>query len=156
MRSPGSRSRRVKPGVEAVRNAVRRLLWRLFPPPEVSATRGHMREVLRRTSPTYPLPAALERRAIGLTRDAEHVVRLVRDEHLTTDQVALVMLSSAVGGLLTSGRYHIYRGVLSGEGHALNSVFTRCMSELQQRGYQPVEKTEEAVQRMRDEIKKLG
>ena len=135
---------------------MRRLLWRLFPPPEVSVTRDHMREFLRRISPTYPLPRELERRAIALTRDVEYVRGLIREEHRAPDQVALVILSSTVIGLLMSGRYHIYRGVLTGEGHALSSVFTRCMSELQQRGYQTAAKTQEAVQRMRDEIKKRG
>jgi hypothetical protein len=139
-----------------VTGVVRKLLWRLFPPPEVSATRAQIREFLRRISPSYPLPRELERRAIALTRDAKYVVGLIRDEHRTPDQVALVILSSTVIGLLMSGRYHIYRGVLSGEGHALDSVFTRCMAELQQRGYQTAEKTQQAVQRMREEIKKLG
>lgn len=133
-----------------------RLLWRLFPPPEVSATRRHMREFLRRITPTYPLPGELKRRAIALTRDAEDIVRVVRQERRPPEQVALVMLSSTAIDLLTSGRYHVYRGVLSGEGHALSSVFARCMSELQERGYQTAEKTQEAVQRMRIEIKKLG
>jgi hypothetical protein len=134
----------------------RRLLWRLFPPPEVRATREHIREFLRRISPTYPLPAELQRRAIALTRDVDYVRGLIREEHRAPDQVALVILSSTVIGLLTSGRYHIYRGVLTGEGHALSSVFTHCMAELQQRGYQTAAKTQEAVQRIRDEIKKLG
>ncbi|MFN2563530.1 MAG: hypothetical protein ABR499_00795 [Gemmatimonadaceae bacterium] len=141
---------------EAVRGALRRLVWQLLPPPEVSTTRRHMREFLRRTSPTYPLPAELRRRALALTKDTEYVVKLIREEHRTPDQVALVMLSSTVIGLLTSGHYHIYRGVLSGHGHALRSVFTRCMLELQQRGYQTEEKTQEAMQRLRDEIKTLG
>jgi DNA-binding helix-hairpin-helix protein with protein kinase domain len=135
---------------------MRRLLWRLFPPAEVTATRGHMREFLRRVSPTYPLPRELERRAIALTRDAEYVVGLMREEHRRADQIALVMLSSTVIGLLMSGRYHIYRAVLSGEGHALVSTFTRCMAELQQRGHQTEKQTQEAMQQLRDEIKKLG
>jgi hypothetical protein len=139
-----------------VPDPVRRLLWRLFPPPEVRVTRDHIREFLRRISPTYPLPGELERRAVALTRDVEYVRGLIREEHRAPDQVALVILSSTVAGLLMSGRYHIYRGVLTGEGHALSSVFTRCMSELQDRGYQTAAKTQEAVQRMRDEIKKLG
>jgi hypothetical protein len=132
------------------------LRWRLFPPAEVTATRAQIREFLRRISPTYPLPGELKRRALALTRDAEHVVGLVREAHQAPDHVALDMLSSTVLGLLTSGRYHIYRGVLSGEGHALMSTFARCMSELQQRGYQSEENAEEATQRLRDEIKKLG
>jgi hypothetical protein len=139
-----------------VSGVLRRLLWRLFPPPEVRATRGYIREFLRRISPTYPLPGALKRGAIALTRDAEYIVKLIRQERRTPDQVALVLMSSTAMGLLMSGGYHVYRGVLSGGGHALTSVFTRCMSELQERGYQTAEKTEEAVQRMRAEIKKLG
>jgi hypothetical protein len=93
--------------------AVRRLLWRLFPPPEVSATRGYVREFLRRVSPTYHLPAELQRRVLALTRNAEYVVKLIRAERKTPDQVALVMVASTVIGLLTSGRYHIYRGLLN-------------------------------------------
>jgi hypothetical protein len=115
-----------------------------------------MREFLRRISPTYPLPRELKRGALALTRNAEYVVGLVREEHRTPDHVALMMLSSTVLGLLMSGRYHIYRGVLSGEGHALMSTFARCMSELQQRGYQSEQNAQEATQRLRDEIKKLG
>jgi hypothetical protein len=139
-----------------VNGAVRRLLWRLWPPPEVSATRERVREFLRRVSPTYPLPAELKRRAIGLTRDAGYIVELVRVERQPPDQVALMLLSSSAIALLMSGRYHIYRGMLSGEGHALVSAFTRCMAELQQRGYQTEEKAQEALQRMRDQITKLG
>lgn len=135
---------------------MRRLLWRLFPPPEVTATRRQIAEVLRRVSPTYPLPRELERRAVALTRDTEYVLRETRDEHRSPDQVALMMLASTVSTLLMSGRYHIYRGVLSGEGHGLVSLFTRCMSELEHRGYQPPQKTQEALQRLRGEIQKLG
>jgi hypothetical protein len=132
------------------------LLWRLFPPAEVSATRGYMREFLRRSSPTYPVPRELQERAIARTRDADYVVGLIRDERRTADYVALDMLASTASGLLTSGRYHIYRGVLSGEGHALTSTFIRCMTELQQRGYESEEQTQEAIARMRDEIRRLG
>jgi hypothetical protein len=66
------------------------------------------------------------------------------------------MLASIVIELLRSGRYHIYRGVLSGQGHALNSTFTRCMRELQQQGYQTESETQQAMQLLRDEISKLG
>jgi len=139
-----------------VTGVVRRLVWRLFPPTEVKAVRAHMRELLRRLSPTYPLPAAFERRVLAMNGDPSRVVRLVRDEHQAADYVALVLLYSTAEALLRSGRYHLYRGVLSGEGHALNSVVTRCMAELEQRGYQTKEKTQELTQRLRDEIKKLG
>lgn len=135
---------------------VRRLAWRVFPPPEVKATRAYMRQFLRRISPTFPLPRELERRAIALTNDAEHVVELIRHQRLAPEQVALVMLSSTAVGLLMSGRFHIYRGVLTGEGHALTSAFTRCISEMQQRGYQSEEKTQEALQRWRNEVQGLG
>jgi hypothetical protein len=118
-------------------------------------TRARIREFLRRVSPTYPLPRELQRRAVALTRDAG-VVELVRVQHQPPDRVALVLVSSTVIGLLTSGHYHLYRGVLSGEGHALVSVFTRCMSELEQRGYQTETTTHEALQRMRDEVNRLG
>ncbi len=93
---------------------------------------------------------------MALTRDAGHVVELVRVEQRPPDQVALMLLSSTAVALLTSGRYHIYRGILSGKGHALVSVFSRCISELQQRGYQTDEETQEALRRLGDEIKKLG
>jgi hypothetical protein len=95
-----------------------------------------MREFLRRTSPTYPLPGELKRRAIALTKDAEDIVRVIRQERRPPEQVALVMLSSTAIDLLTSGRYHVYPGVLSGGRPRLGSVFTRCMSGLQQQGYQ--------------------
>jgi hypothetical protein len=122
----------------------------------VRATRERIREFLRRVSPTYPLPPELRRRALALTRDAWYVVELVRVGQRPPDQIALLFLTSTATALLMSGRYHIYRGMLSGEGHALVSVFTRCMSELQERGYQTEEKTHEALERMREEIKKLG
>jgi hypothetical protein len=136
--------------------AMQRLIWRLLPPPEVKATRRRIREFLRRVSPTYPLPADLERRAIALTHDVGYVVGLVRVDQRPADHVALLLLSSTAIALLMSGRYHISRGILSGEGHALVSVFSRCVSELQQRGYYTEEKAREALQRMREETKKLG
>jgi hypothetical protein len=136
--------------------AVRRLLWRLLPPVEVRTTRERIREFLRRVSPTYPLPRELRRRTLALTRDAGHVMELVRIGQRPPDQIARLFLSSTAIALLVSGRYHLYPGILSGEGHALVSVFTHCMSELQQRGYQTEEKTREALERMREEIKKLG
>lgn len=136
--------------------ALRRFLWRLLPPPEVRATRERIREFLRRVSPTYPLPAELRRRALGLTRDAGYVMELVRVGQRAPDQIALLFLSSTAIALVMSGRYHFYRGMLRGEGHALVSVFSRCMLELQERGYQTEEKTHEALQRMREEIKTQG
>jgi hypothetical protein len=131
---------------------LRRLLWRLFPPPEVTATRSHIREFLRRVSPTYPLPRQLERHAVARTRDAPSVVKLINVEHRAVDEVALQFVSATVLSLLMSGRYHLDRGMLSGEGHALVSVFTRCMMELQQRGYQTEAASEAALREMRDAI----
>jgi hypothetical protein len=89
-------------------------------------------------------------RLLGLVEDP------VRNVHRQPDQVALAMLASTVLALLTSGRYHIYRGVLSGEGHALSSAFARCMLELQQRGYQTEAQTEQALRLLRDDINTLG
>lgn len=133
---------------------VRRLLWLLLPPPEVRTTRARIREFLRRVSLTYPLPAELRRRALGVTRDAAYILELIRVGQRPPDQIALLFVSSTAISLLMSGRYHLYRGILSGEGHALVSVFTRCMSELQQRGYQTEEQTHEALHRIREEIQK--
>lgn len=139
-----------------MRAPLRRLLWRLRPPPEVRATRRHIREFLRRLSPTYPLPRELQRRALASTRDAGYVLGLIREARQTPDQVALAMLSSTALGLLTSGRYHVYRGVLSGQGHALSSAFTRCVLELQQRSYHTEAETQLALRLLRDEIEGVG
>jgi hypothetical protein len=135
---------------------IRRLLWRLRPPPEVRATRECIRETVRRVTPIYPLPRALLSRALALTRDIQGVAGFVGADRRPPDQVALQLLSSTVIGLLMSGEYHLSRGVLSGEGHGLVAVFTRCMLDLQERGYESDEKTEQALRRIRSELARLG
>lgn len=107
-------------------------------------------------SPSYPTPRELRRRALGLARDADYVLRLVRDEQQTPDRVAYVLLSSVARDLVLSGRFHVARGVLTGEGHALVSVFTRCMLDLEGLGHHGADETAEALRRLRDEVGKLG
>ncbi len=112
--------------------------------------------MLRRASPTYPMPSAVRRRAMALTTDAAFVRDLTGPDRRAPDHVALRILLSAALELLRSGRYHIYRGVLNGEGHALESMFTRCTTELERRGYQTDRDAQLALRALRDEIGGTG
>lgn len=111
---------------------LRRLFWRLVPPYEIEATCAVIRAFMK----DCPIaPAELGVAALRAARDVEDTVRLIRLEHHAVEYVGLVYVLSTARLMLASGQWHIYRGVLSGEGQALFQAWARCVAALRVRGH---------------------
>ena len=58
--------------------------------------------------------------------------------------------------LLSSGNYHIYRGVLSGEGNGMRAVFGIALDELVKSGFANEEQASEQRAELHELIKDVG
>jgi len=104
------------------------------------------------------LPEDLFVAARQMIQNAEATVHTVNVEKVPPQPLAWLILSNAAGNGLATGRFHIYRGVLSGQGQALLSVYARAINELEKAGYyQGRDRTAEDDRRwIRDHIRDAG
>lgn len=133
---------------------LRKILNRLIPPSEVEWTR----RALIAAAGEHPSEGVAEalRRAMELVADTERTVYSIRVDRQTPETLAAILLANAAGPLLSSGRYHVYRGVLSPAGHALLALWRRCNEFLVAEGKFPSEHRAEDEREMSSAIKNAG
>lgn len=131
-----------------------RLAWKFFPPYEVTATCEQIRHFLALR--TALNPPELERLAIALAKDSERTVYSIRFDRKTPEHLALILISNVLSQLLPSGRYHLYRGVLTGQGAALLQTWHEVIAELQESGYYTKEEADQDVIWMKRELLVAG
>lgn len=100
---------------------LRRFWWLLFPPIEVRWTRQAIREACKGVG----VPELMDR-ALADARDVETVVYSIRIDRHTPATLAALLISNQAGRMLSSGRHHIYRGVLSQKGRALRAAWDKA------------------------------
>ena len=72
------------------------------------------------------------------------------------DVVSVVIVNSLADIILTTGKYHLYRGLLNPTGgHAL-SLFYKLVDNLEKSGYYTKEKADEDRKWIKKEIKEVG
>jgi len=135
-------------------NIVRKLIWKLAPPLEVTATCSCIREFL--SGADSSLPPEVAERAIAYAKTAETTVSTIRLDHKTPEYLALVLIFNVIVDLLPSGRYHIYRGTLNYNGESMHRTFESVLKEMLDRGYATEEEVRKDREEMRRQIREVG
>ena len=91
-----------------------------------------------------------------LAQRREEVVAMLRAGTATPHALALVLFRNESRGMVTSGHYHVYRGVLSTVGSGLLKIFEYADAELVRVGHTPAESSANNRLIIKDEIAKWG
>jgi len=102
----------------------------------------------------YPNVAGEAKQLLLARRDgfAQHL----RDGNATARLTALVLFRKVAGDLVTSGHYHIYRGLLSTIGEGLLGIFDYAEDELVKVGHTDAEAAAKDKAGVRQNIKEMG
>jgi len=93
---------------------------------------------------------------IELINDEEKTVASVSADGLAPKTLVYLLLANTIRPLLASGRYHVYRGVLSGAGQGLLAIWNRANDELEAAGFLPPGEVRDDRQWMHSAIKEAG
>ena len=134
---------------------LRTLIWKLFPPYEVEAARSEIQSFL-------DLHDGIARREIEeilsacMSRDPKMVVDAIRLQHRTANHVALALLVGVLRARLSTGQYHVYRGLLNMTGEYMHGVWRHAVSAMVDAGHLEGLAAEELRKSLADEIRSVG
>ncbi|MEQ1741452.1 MAG: hypothetical protein ABL869_02975 [Candidatus Nitrotoga sp.] len=134
---------------------MRILLWKLFPPYEVVATKNALKEFLDVHDGLAR--SRIEEILLGyLKRNPKTVVDSIRLNHKTPHQVALCIVVALLRIQLGSGNFHTYRDRLSMGGENMRSVWSAAVDELVKEGLESPEGAKEARAELAEDIHSAG
>lgn len=73
--------------------------------------------------------------AISLARQRRKTVASIREDGMSCDQLALVLITNVLGRQLSSGRYHLYQGTLGSVANDMLKVWRGAVETMIDRGY---------------------
>lgn len=129
-------------------------IWKYFPPFEVKVTVKEIHAFLE--TKEWFCQDIITQQVVSLAKDAEKTVYSIRNDRMKPDQLGLLLILNVLGRHLSSGQYHIYRGVLNAVGTDMLSMWTAVVQAMEDRGYYDNAKTKEDMKWIRDGIKKVG
>jgi len=130
------------------------LLWKVFPPYEVTKTASEMRSIFDDFQPSSrPI---IEPVAMGEIRNADKTVYSVRIDHMKPDHLALLVITNVIGRHLSSGMHHTYRGRLSATGHDMLGLWNKVQERLVGQGYTTDAERVEDDNWLREQIAAVG
>lgn len=134
------------------------IFYRLFPPAEVKVCLRALEEVKSLFSNSLYSDSVFERvRALLLDRKSKpHLLKAIYEAKNSPREVVLYAIVQQCKLLLSSGNYHIYRGVLSGEGSGIRAVFGIALDELVKSGFANEEQASEQHAELHELIKDVG
>jgi hypothetical protein len=130
------------------------IVWKIFPPYEVKVTLAEIDDFLNENASLCKDVVRCEARS--LAKVAEKTVHSIRIDHLKPDQLALILITKVLGRHLSSGWYHVYRGVLSMVGSDMLKVWSAAVARLKDQGYYSSEEADEDMRWIREQIKGVG
>ena len=134
------------------------IFYRLFPPAEVKVCLRALEEVKPLFSKLLFSDAVLQRvRALMLERNSKpHLLKAIYEAKNSPRDVVLYAIVQQCKLLLSSGNYHVYRGVLSMEGRDIHAIFGIALDELVKNGFGNEEQAAEQRAELRQLIKDVG
>jgi hypothetical protein len=93
---------------------------------------------------------------VRLIKDKEKTVCSIKEDKMTPHNLVLLLITNVTGELLSSGRYHIYRGILNMTGTGLLAIWHYAISELEKSGYYSSEQAKEDNEWINKQIKEVG
>jgi len=91
-----------------------------------------------------------------IVRDADRTIHSLSADGWQPTDLALLLLTRASSLALSSGHYHIYRGVLGGEGHGYLTIFRRSVKELVRSGFITPQEAEADIADLTKDITEVG
>lgn len=88
--------------------------------------------------------------------EADKTISSMRDDGLSARALTFLLVLNVLGEELTSGKYHIYRGVLSTGGKMLLRLWVYAVEQQKQSGFYDEEKAKEELQWIMDQVKQVG
>lgn len=92
----------------------------------------------------------------ALVNNVEKVQYAIIQERKTPKHLILIMMLNVLAEKLTSGYYHVYRGVLSMEGAHFLEIWQLCITEMLDEGYSSQEKFEEDRVWIKEQVRSAG
>jgi len=134
------------------------IFYRFFPPAEVKVCLRALEEVTSLFSNSLYSDYVLERvRAILLDKkNKPDLLKAIYEVKNSPRDVVLYVIVQQCKLLLSSGDYHIYRGVLSGQGLGMRAVFGIALNELVKSGFANEEQASEQRAELHELIKDVG
>ena len=134
------------------------IFYRFFPPAEVKVCLRALEEVTSLFSNSLYSDYVLERvRAILLDKkNKPDLLKAIYEVKNSPRDVVLYVIVQQCKLLLSSGDYHIYRGVLSGQGLGKRAVFGIALNELVKSGFANEEQASEQRAELHELIKDVG
>ncbi len=98
----------------------------------------------------------IRRDAVTSANEQDKTVHSIRHDGLQPDHLALILITNVLGNRLTSGHYHVYRGVLSAIGDDMLNLWGTAVSAMHQRGYYSDDEAQEDMRWIQAEINNVG
>ncbi len=80
----------------------------------------------------------------------------IRIDGMKPDHLALMLIANVIGDELSTGSYHVYRGVLGAVGNDMLKLWNATISALKERGYYSDAEVEEDMRWIREQISNAG
>lgn len=145
---------------EGAAEGTARALWKSTSTPEVQAALSELDRVREELSgagvDSRVAFDAIKPGVVELIQDAEKTTASIATDGLTPRTLVFLLIAKAARQLIPSGRFHIYRGVLSGQGKALYAIWMSANKELEKVGIQPAQEVIAEESWMLQQIKNAG
>lgn len=92
---------------------MKNILWKIFPPYEVSLTQKELDSFLSKNAGNCL--ESIRSEIVSLIKDSEKTVYSIRIDNIKPEHLALLLTTNVIGNHISSGRYHVYRGLLGGQ-----------------------------------------
>lgn len=91
-----------------------------------------------------------------ILQNKEFIINKIQKEGRTPREAAYSFINNASGNLLETGRFHIYRGMLTREGYQLLHIFDKTVEKLFEMGAIEEEYLKSQKEGMRECIEQIG
>ena len=130
------------------------MLSMLFKSAEVKSTTSEIDAFLNQHASLCR--AIIRADATKLANIKEKTIQSIRSDGLKPDHLALILITNVLGRQLTSGQYHVRRGLLNAIGSDMLKLWSAAVSTMQQRGYYSSEEAQEDMRWIQSEINNVG
>lgn len=134
------------------------IFYRPFPPSEVKVCLRALKDVEPLFSNSlHPDFVLASIRGLLLDRENKiHLLKAIYEAKNSPREVVLYAIVQQCKLLLSSGNYHVYRGVLSGEGSGIRAAFGIALDELMKSGFANEQQASEQRAELNELIKNVG
>lgn len=133
------------------------LIKKIFPDsnPEVKSCLQALDEITSEFD-DFSFKSLVKPQVINCLKDVDKTVYSIREDKMNPRTAIFLLISNITGDMLSSGEYHVYRGVLNMTGNELLKVFYYAVKKLEESGFHSAEDAEKDREWVRNQIKTMG